>query len=75
MSGMNWTLAEDSWQQFKGTVRARWLQLNDEHLDAIGGKRPELLRKIQEVYGLTRAEADREVKAFEARNRNYRPRR
>ena len=75
MSDMNWTLAEDSWQQFKGTVRARWLQLNDEHLDAIGGKRPELLRKIQEVYGLTRAEADREIKAFEARNRNYRPRR
>ena len=46
MSDMNWTLAEDSWQQFKGTVRARWLQLNDEHLDAIGGKRPALLRKI-----------------------------
>lgn len=70
---MNWTLAENSWQQFKGTVRARWLQLTDEHLDAIAGKRPELLRRIQELYGLSRSEADREIKAFESRNKNYRP--
>jgi uncharacterized protein YjbJ (UPF0337 family) len=70
---MNWTLAENSWQQFKGTVRARWLQLTDEHLDAIAGSRPELLRRIQEIYGLSRSEADREIKAFEARNKNYRP--
>lgn len=70
---MNWTLAESSWQQFRGTVRARWLQLTNEQLDAIAGKRAELLRSIQEVYGITRAQADREIKAFEARNRDYRP--
>jgi uncharacterized protein YjbJ (UPF0337 family) len=70
---MNWTLAENSWQQFKGTVRARWLQLTDENLDAIAGKRPELLRQIQEIYGLSRSEADREIKAFESKNKNYRP--
>jgi uncharacterized protein YjbJ (UPF0337 family) len=70
---MDWTLAENSWHQFKGIVRARWLQLTDEHLDLIVGKRPELLRRIQEIYGLSRAEADREIKAFEARHRNYRP--
>lgn len=70
---MNWTLAEASWHQFKGTVRARWLKFTDEQLDAIAGKRPELLRQIQAVYGLTRGEADRELKVFEARNRNYRP--
>ena len=70
---MNWTVAETSWHQFKGTVRARWLQLTEDHLSAIAGKRPELLRTIQEVYGLTRSEADREIKAFEARHRNYRP--
>lgn len=70
---MNWTLAENNWQQFKGTVRARWLKLSDEHLEAIGGKRSELLGKIQSTYGIARSEAEREIRAFEARNKNYRP--
>lgn len=70
---MNWTLAENNWPQFKGTVRARWLKLTNEHLDAIAGKRSELLGRIQETYGINRAEAEREIRAFEARNRNYRP--
>lgn len=70
---MNWTLAENNWQQFKGTVRARWLKLTDEHLDAIAGKRAELLGRIQQTYGINRADAEREIRAFEARNKNYRP--
>lgn len=70
---MNWTLAENNWSQFKGTVKARWFKFGEEQLDAIGGKRPQLLSKIQEIYGVTRAEAEREIKAFEARNKNYRP--
>jgi uncharacterized protein YjbJ (UPF0337 family) len=70
---MNWTLAEHNWPQFKGTVRARWMRLTDAHLEAIAGKRTALLGSIQEVYGITRADAEREIRAFEARNKNYRP--
>jgi hypothetical protein len=32
-----------------------------------------LLSAIQEVYGIKRGEAEREVRAFEERNKNYRP--
>lgn len=70
---MNWTLAESSWTQFRGTVKARWFKLGDEQLEAIAGKRPALLSTIQEVYGLSRMEAEREIRAFEERNKNYRP--
>jgi uncharacterized protein YjbJ (UPF0337 family) len=70
---MNWTLAEHNWPQFKGTVRARWMKLTDTQLEAIAGKRAALLGSIQEVYGITRADAEREIRAFEARNKNYRP--
>ena len=70
---MNWTLAEHNWPQFKGRVRARWMKFDDAQLDAIAGKRPELLRSIQDAYGITRADAEREVRAFEARNKDYRP--
>lgn len=70
---MNWTLAENNWQQFKGRVRARWIKFNDDHLAEISGRRPELLKCIQNTYGINRADAEREVRAFEARNKDYRP--
>jgi uncharacterized protein YjbJ (UPF0337 family) len=70
---MNWTLAENNWNQFRGTVKARWFKFTDEQLDVIGGKRPQLLSKIQEIYGVNRADAEREIKAFEARNKNFKP--
>jgi uncharacterized protein YjbJ (UPF0337 family) len=70
---MNWTLAESNWTQFQGTVKARWLKLDEEQLRAIGGKRTSLLGAIQQVYGINRNEAEREIRAFEARNKNYRP--
>ena len=70
---MNWTLAENNWAQFRGTVKARWLKLGDEQLSAIAGKRSSLLSAIQEAYGIERMEAEREIRAFEARNKSYRP--
>jgi uncharacterized protein YjbJ (UPF0337 family) len=70
---MNWTLAENNWSQFRGTVKARWLKLGDDQLHAIAGKRAALLSTIQEVYGINRMDAEREIRAFEARNKSYRP--
>ena len=70
---MNWTLAENHWPQFKGRVRARWIKLDDDALALIAGKRAELLKSLQTTYGITRADAEREIRGFEARNRDYRP--
>jgi uncharacterized protein YjbJ (UPF0337 family) len=70
---MNWTLAESNWAQFRGTVKARWFKLGDEQLQAIAGKRAALLSAIQEIYGINRNEAEKEIRAFEARNKDYRP--
>ena len=69
---MNWTLAENNWAQFQGTVKARWLKLDAEQLRAIAGKRASLLSAIYEVYGVNRGE-EQEIRAFEERNKNYRP--
>lgn len=70
---MNWTLAESNWAQFRGTVKARWLKLDNERLDTIAGNRAALVSAIQGVYGIDRATAEREIRAFEERNKNYRP--
>jgi uncharacterized protein YjbJ (UPF0337 family) len=70
---MNWTLAENNWQQFKGRVRARWIKFDETQLATIAGQRAELLKCIQSTYGIARSEAEREVRAFEARNKDYQP--
>jgi uncharacterized protein YjbJ (UPF0337 family) len=70
---MNWTVAENNWRQFKGRIRARWNRLDEEQLAVIAGKRDELLKSIQRIYEISRADAEREIRAFEARNKDYRP--
>jgi uncharacterized protein YjbJ (UPF0337 family) len=70
---MNWTVAETNWHQFKGRIRARWNRLDEEQLAVIAGKRDELSKSIQRVYEISRADAEREIRAFEARNKDYRP--
>jgi len=70
---MNWDLVERNWKQFRGTVKARWAMFDDTHLDAIGGKRAALLGQIQAIYGVKRSDAEKEIKIFEARNKDYRP--
>jgi len=73
MFDMNWDIVEGNWGRFKGKVRARWSSLTDDHLDAIAGKRAELAGKLQEAYGITKHEAEKQIRRFEERNKDYRP--
>ena len=45
---MNWDRIEGNWKQFKGNVKEPWVELTDDHLDSIAGKRDQLIGKIQE---------------------------
>ncbi|WP_430433933.1 CsbD family protein [Methyloversatilis sp.] len=62
---MNWDTVEGNWKQFKGTVKARWGKLTDDELDVIAGKRMELSGRIQQAYGLTKEQAERQIERFE----------
>jgi uncharacterized protein YjbJ (UPF0337 family) len=66
---MNWDIVEGNWKQFKGKVKGQWGKLTDDQLDVIAGKRTELAGKIQESYGLTKEEAEQQIKRFEERNK------
>lgn len=67
---MNWDIVKGNWKQVRGQVQAQWGKLTDDHLDVIAGKRDELLGKIQESYGITKDEAEQQIKDFEARNKD-----
>ena len=64
---MNWDIIEGNWKQFKGEIRAQWGKLTDKQLDVIAGKRTELAGKLQEAYGITKDEAEKQIKRFELR--------
>lgn len=70
---MNWDIVKGNWKQFRGEVQAQWGKLTDDHLDVISGKRIELAGKIQEAYGITKDEAERQIRDFELRNKNESP--
>jgi uncharacterized protein YjbJ (UPF0337 family) len=70
---MNWDIVEGNWKQFKGKVKAQWGKLSDDHLDVIAGKRDQLLGKVQELYGITKDEAEKQIKGFEERNKDDLP--
>ena len=58
---MNWDKIEGGWKQFKGKAREQWGRLTDDDVDVVMGRRDHLIGKIQERYGITRDEADREI--------------
>lgn len=61
---MNWDRIEGNWRQFKGRVKAQWGKLTDDDIDIIEGKRDQLVGKIQEQYGITKDEAEKQVDLF-----------
>lgn len=70
---MNWDIVEGNWKQFKGKVKVQWGKLTDDQLDVIAGKRDDLSGKIQESYGLSKDEAEKQIKSFEEIHKDFRP--
>lgn len=58
---MNWDQIEGKWKEMKGKARTSWGELTDDELDQVGGRKDELVGKIQKRYGLEREEAERQV--------------
>jgi len=61
---MNWDRIEGNWKQFKGNVKVQWGKLTDDQLDVIAGKRDSLAGRIQETYGISRDEAEKQLAAW-----------
>lgn len=65
---MNQDRIEGNWKQFKGKLKEQWGKLTDDDLDVIGGKREQLLGRIQERHGLAKEEAEKQLASFQERN-------
>ncbi|MDD5328913.1 MAG: CsbD family protein [Sulfuricella sp.] len=63
---MNWNKIEGNWKQLKGRAREKWGELTDDNIDIVAGKREQLLGKIQEIYGIGKEEAEKQIDEFAA---------
>lgn len=58
---MNTEQIKGNWNQVKGHIKARWGRLTDDDLTAIAGEKDKLIGIVQERYGISKEEAEREV--------------
>ncbi len=65
---MNVTFNQDvlagKWKQVRGKAKQTWGKLTDNDLDRITGRFEELSGLVQERYGYTREQAEKEVTRF-----------
>ncbi|MDD5176388.1 MAG: CsbD family protein [Sterolibacterium sp.] len=69
---MNWDIVEGNWKQFKGTLKVQWGNYTDNHFDVRAGKRLHLAGQIQADSGVTRDEAEQQMRRFAKCNKDYR---
>jgi uncharacterized protein YjbJ (UPF0337 family) len=65
MEPVDWNRISGNWTHWRGRVRERWGRLTDDHLDVIRGRREQLTGSIQELYGIGRDEAERQLRNWE----------
>lgn len=56
------------WNQLKGTVKQKWAELTDDDLTHIEGDRDRLVGRVQERYGHSREDAERDVDNWRREN-------
>ena len=64
---MNWDQIEGNWKRFKGEALKQWGKLTDDDLARIEGNRQQLAGKLQESYGKTKEEVEKEIDDWLAR--------
>jgi uncharacterized protein YjbJ (UPF0337 family) len=61
---MNWDQISGDWKQFEGRVQKQWGKLTNSDLQEAKGDQKILAGKIQERYGITKEEAERQIKEW-----------
>jgi uncharacterized protein YjbJ (UPF0337 family) len=68
---MNKDVLEGKWKQLRGEAKNWWGKLTDDDLDRAGGSFDKLVGLLQERYGYSRQQAEREInqrlEAYEAK--------
>jgi uncharacterized protein YjbJ (UPF0337 family) len=62
---MNWDRVEGNRKQIRGSVKEQLDKLTNDELGAIAGRRDQLAGKIEEAYGISTDEVEKQLAAWQ----------
>jgi uncharacterized protein YjbJ (UPF0337 family) len=66
---MKWHQIESYWTKYQASAKQRWSRLTDDQLGVIAGRREQLARNVQEAYGITGEETEKQLSDWQARQK------
>ena len=57
---MNREILKGKWNQYKGEAKKKWGEFTDDELDQLNGEKDIIVGKLQEKYGRSKEEAEKE---------------
>ena len=61
---MNWDRIEGRWKQLSGSAREQWGKFTEDDVQTLTGQKDQLVGKIQERYGIAKAEAEEQAEKW-----------
>jgi uncharacterized protein YjbJ (UPF0337 family) len=61
---MNKDVLEGKWKTAKGKLKQKWAKLTDQDIEQVQGHTDELRGRLQERYGYSKDQADKEINEF-----------
>jgi uncharacterized protein YjbJ (UPF0337 family) len=65
---MNPPWLKGKWNEYKGKAKERWGKLTDDELERVEGQRDQLVGLVQQEYGRSREQAEKELDQWERDN-------
>ena len=62
---MNWESIKGDWPHYSGNAKRHWLRLTEEQLELCAGNREMLAGKIQQAYGITSQQAEKQLASWQ----------
>jgi hypothetical protein len=64
---MEWGVIESRWHEYRAAAKRQWDKLSEAQLAGTRGNRDFLVKRVQEAYSLTGAEAERQITDWQQR--------
>ena len=64
---MNQDVFKGKWLQIRGEIKRKWGRITDDELDEAEGNAEKLVGRIQEEYGQSREQVERELEEMSRR--------
>ena len=64
---MNWNQIETGWTSYTANAKQQWSKLSEQQLTDTLGKREQLSSQVQEAYGISKEDTERQISDWQAR--------